>query len=948
MRSLAVLPKTVTENDSVYQTGYTNYNGLDNLLVDNGEPNEDQFTPGDTQNFAYTSADYGSSDPPVIKVNDVRIWSGTAFGNNLLSSAVTLASLGTNNVISVTLPEPITVAQLRAGGIGFALHSDFTSTGQKDSMQKSHILLQGAVQNDLPNDAEVSQIFIKIAYALKNTFTPPNYYDIASLYSVYVELEYEEGGDPGSSEFRLIGKNEDAGFLDVFGYQFKTDNVRKRYQYMVYDRGVFLGELGDVISLPSLRLALNSFPSEVKVEVAKDAGADLQQIEGLYIVDDGEPEPAIDNERVEVNVAGETVSAFGEGTMINVNNDVDIYEYNGHYEDIVLDDGEPLVLSDMERLSTPIGSPEGKMFFSGYISKYDVSYKKSSKGVVELTFLSHADEYNNIILSSEPSAFAENSDQNDNVYLTMGAKPSSSDGYADIYSVIAYTPTERTVLSSVQLYCSRNGTDYATPSSYPQMSVFITDTLADPRGTLDIIALSSARIQMNKPYWQSFGFDNGVELQANHTYYIWARCDTFGLAWTMKLYSANSEIGNGGYYRYSTANFDKGTGTYVNTGTRAMQVKLMNTGGETLIPMYSKDPSDMAKTVIDYGLSLGSRIGYTPSSITESGTLISAKFNMNTLKEALDAIINYEPTDWYWYLDQTDLNIYLNPKSESVTHWLTLHKDIQELTLEHSMEDLVNEVYFTGGKATYEVPTPNENKTYQGGSASSTIVCSPIFKPEADVPYKVYADVENKSTFVKVYKYYGSSTPRETAVAEAKNGELVFSYSSTNDSDLTGICLACRADGNPTLSPSSVVFSLASEKNIYRHLINSDSQTRYRRSLVKKTDQRVTNNQSADIIAEGEIARNNEPIFAGTVKVLRDEHLDMINPGSLVGFRNFGNYIDNLRLLVMEVVIERDTLTLSLGAFVPKTSKRLEDIKRNLTVLENEMNPSSPTGGTNV
>lgn len=952
MRSLPSLPTAVSENNSVYQISYTAYSGLQNLLNDNGTPDEDDFTPGDTYTWAYTSIDYGSTgkEDTDVYINDVRLWNGSAFGENLLATPVLLSS-PTTNTVEIDLATPITVEQLRSGGIGFAVYSEFEEMGSPSTKQNDHILIEGAVQDELPNDAEVSKIVLTLAFSKKQTFTPPSYYNIGCLYSVYAEYEYEQGGDPGSY---LSGTNYDAGFLEVDGYEFKTDNVKKRYQYMVYNRGTFMGELDDVVSLPSLRLALNSFPSEVTVDVAKDADADKQDIDGLLVIDDGEPEPAVDNELVEVNVTGDVVSAYGEGTMINVNNDVDVFEYNGHYEGIELDDGEPLLLNDMERLSTPIGSPEGKMFFSGYISKYDVSYKKDRKGLAKLTLLSHADEYNNIILSAEPSAFAENSDMADEDYLwAMGVTPRSVDDQVDNFVRIAYTPSEAVRLSTVQVKCYRNGGDYDNPSGFPEAEVFITtDGSTEPRGLAPsaIIASSSARVQKNRPYWQSFSFDNVVDLQANTTYYVYFRCVTFSIAWTMKVCQATSSIGNGAYWHYTRNEWEGSTqpsGTLTNTGTRAVQMKLMNTGGETLVPMYSYDPSDMAKKVIDYGINVGARIGYTENSITPSSTAVTAKFNMNTLKEALDAIINYEPTDWYWYLDQTDLNVYLNPKSESVTHWLTLHKDIQEITLEHSMEDLVNEVYFTGGKATYEVPTPNANKLYQGGESSTTVVCSPIFKPEADVPYKVYGDVENKTTYVKVYKYYdNSSTPSVTSVAEAKNGELVFSYSSTNDSTLTGICLACRCDGDPTLAPSNVTFGLVSEQNVYRHLVNTESQNTYRRALVKKTDQRVTNSLSADIIAEGEIARNNEPIFAGTVKVLRDEHLDMINPGSLVGFKNFGNYIDNLKLLVMEVVIERDTLELSLGAFVPKTSKRLEEIKRNLTALENQMNPSSPTGGS--
>ena len=64
---------------------------------------------------------------------------------------------------------------------------------------------------------------------------------------------------------------------------------------------------------------------------------------------------------------------------------------------------------------------------------------------------------------------------------------------------------------------------------------------------------------------------------------------------------------------------------------------------------------------------------------------------------------------------------------------------------------------------------------------------------------------------------------------------------------------------------------------------------------------------------------------------------------TLAGFRGFGNYIDELKLVIMEVELSRDIMTLSLGAIMPKTSKRLEDLKRNLQMLERANRPVAPT-----
>lgn len=946
MRSLDSLPKQVSENRSVYlHEGYSLYGYLGNLVNDNGTLQNTEFDPysDNNDNFTYFIAN-ADTETAKVYVNDVRLYDGSAFGANLVSSPQLIS--GNKSVIKVRLNSPVSLESIKRGyGIAFK-REVYKNNALVKTTNLPHVVIVGAVDSNIPQDAMIDELIISIASSVRKTRTPPLNYSIFCLYSIYTQYEFS------SDMFKLSGSNHDDGFLEIGGYKFITENVNKKYQYMVYDRGQFLGELDEVVSTPSLRLALNSFPSEITVDIAKDASSDSQEIDGLLVIDNGDPEPAIDNEYTTINVTGDTKSSYGNGTMININNDVDVYEYNGHYEGIELDDGEPLLLNETDRLITPIGSPEGKLYFSGYVSKYDVEYKKDHKGLARMTLLSHADELNNIVLSAMPTPFAENSSIENELYLKLGVLPQSVDDRVFNFVRIEYRPENIEKLNSVQVKCYRKGGDYDNPSSFPDAMVIITENNTDPRHA-PVIAKTSAKVQKNKPYWQSFAFDNQIELLPNHTYYIYFAVVTFSVGWTVAVCSANQNF-HGGYWNYSRNSWGTGIGlgdggqgdvNFVQT-SNAMQIKLMNSGGETLIPMYSKDPSEMFKSVIDYGKNLGTKIGYTKNSITKSGTVVTAKFNMDTLKEALDAIINYEPTDWYWYLDQSDLNVYLNPKSESVTHWLTLHKDVEELKLEHSMESLVNEVYFTGGKASYNPPEGNLNKNYVGGADNNRVVCSQLFKPEADTVYRIFGDVESKSTYLKIYKYYNNSqTPIITDVPESKNGELSFTYSSTNDSKLTGICIACRTERNDVLAPSKVKFSVESEQNIYRHLVNKDSQNKYRRAVVKKTDQRVTNNLSADIIADGELARNNEPIFAGTVRVLRDEHYEMINPGSLIGFRNFGNYIDGLKLLVMEVTIEQDILELSLGAFVPKTSKRLEDIKRNLAILENQMNPVSPTGG---
>ena len=88
------------------------------------------------------------------------------------------------------------------------------------------------------------------------------------------------------------------------------------------------------------------------------------------------------------------------------------------------------------------------------------------------------------------------------------------------------------------------------------------------------------------------------------------------------------------------------------------------------------------------------------------------------------------------------------------------------------------------------------------------------------------------------------------------------------------------------------------------------------------------------MISSGEINGNVSPVHIASVKILRNNYLDIPHPGQLIGFRGFGNYIDELKLVAMEIEISKDYFIIELGAFTPKNSQRLEDLRRNLQNLE--------------
>lgn len=852
----------------------------------------------------------------------------------------------TTPIFDLVIPVTSTLSQVKDIGYGLAISYDLYSMGGKGAyLSESEHLVMSDFRFSLPQSGTVQSLKLTIVSATASTFAPPNYPSIVKLFNMKVSAGYTLS----SGGLELDGYGKTSTFLKFEGYEHNTEKIDRRYQYMTYAKGKFIGEINDVDGYPVVRTALNSFPSDVTVDVARNVDSDQIEAAPFDIVDDGEPESLVTERNETMDLAGETVSSVGEGTVIEVNNDIDIYEYYGNYEGFVLDDGEPLIFDDLNEMEVPIGSPEGKVYFRGYVSKYDLTYGKKAKKTSRLTLLSHTDEYNNIILEKTDEDFLSITGSDSSTYVGFGRQP-QYDPARDNFAVgQSFILSGEKVLSTVYVKVKRWGATDMIPSQYPTVTMQIVKGNPGEGGV--VVASATAAISENNPYWQAFSLPTDFKLVAAQRYSLIFTPDSpmqasmYSSEYPVRFFASNTYGDGAAYYQDGTRNFKFSDYQWHVSSGVDVQVRLSTRGGDTLVPMFSQDPSVIMKKIADFGRSRGSVIKYTDNSITVSDTTVSAKFNLQTLKEALDATITYAPTDWYWYIDQSDLTLYLNKRSEEVSHTFTLGKDIEELKLEKSMEDLVNEVYFSGGNAIAAVPVPYQNSYAFGVAPASNRVSSLLFMPEPGIEYKIYGDYPSKSTEVMISFYNSGAVVPTTFNTWMESGKMTYRYDPVLEPTLTGISIGMRATDGTALAKSSATLAMMSDSNVFRHLVNEVSQNKYRKALHKKSDQRVTNSASADIIASSEMERNPEPIHAATLTIVRNEYMKTVSPGQLVDFRGFGNFIDFLELLVMEVELSRDIMTLSLGAFAPKTSKRLEDLKRNLQILEHANNPNSPTGG---
>lgn len=260
---------------------------------------------------------------------------------------------------------------------------------------------------------------------------------------------------------------------------------------------------------------------------------------------------------------------------------------------------------------------------------------------------------------------------------------------------------------------------------------------------------------------------------------------------------------------------------------------ILKSGSNTKVTYTSQDPSNIAKSVIDYAITQGAKINYTASSVELTGTTVTYTFNLNTIAECLDQILKLCPGDWYWSYNPGD-NLYtLKSRPTSRQRWFTKKADVVAFKLRKSIAHIANKVFFTGG-------------------------------------------------------------------------------------------------GEPAL------------------LVEQDdvaSQTAWGVGVTKLSDQRVTVQATAEIMADAEIERYKDPSFMGSATISSGHYdpIESIMLGEITGFTNFGEYIDeNVELQIVGIDYKVDTVDLDLDRILPPVSKRIEDIKRNLDVLDQENNPNAP------
>lgn len=783
-----LMPTRVAQDDSIGDTAWVE---TSSIFAD------DSLGFGDlsTHSFFLAGADEFYLAKAHLVFNDVII---TANNEATGTDTFPFASLG--GVSDLWGESSISGAQVSSTKFGVAI-----ATGKKVAgvyTIKSYYLIATGFGLDLPDDAVINGIELDID---EHQYSGGGGTTGLAIDTLKIRLTYT---------WDVNINAEASSFGGIFIDPPNRELPQKRFRYRVRsEAGDYLGDWRDVTSDPNYKQEINNIMGSMPIKFARNDLSTQPAVAELL----NENDVALTNEDDSpflIDVS--PVTGLGTGTTLDTNVNVEVDSIYGQFEPLLNEDDTPILNEDASMILVEDGYPLGRTIFRGYVPRWELPLDGTS---ITSEVRSYAQDLNNIILETEDTPYIDTGTVSTTYRGIDGGGPTDNNILAQTFSMAA-----QKVVSKIRLYA------FAGWYSDVDFRVNIYGGTPTAYGTLYGGGSGIVNRNVIDPY-VDIVFDSPITLPIGSYFFelTTSQAKTSGnVTYPFNVYlSSAAYAGGNSYYFYGGH-----SGSWVNdTGTDIAFI-LYEAGADTTVPFLSKDPSQILRSVVDFARSRGAQINYTEDSIQVTETLVSYTFQTNTIKEAIEKVLELCPANWYYFYDFGTDTIYLREASTTPDRWLRKGQSVVSGKIVKTIEKVINDVLFSGG----------------GNPA--------LFKRTREAP-----------------------------------------------------------------------------------------QAGTRRGLAKKSDNRVTSSSTAVILSQSDIDQFRNALYAGEVTITEDGtfYLEDVEVGEMLGFIGFGTLIDGIVVQSVSKEYNPDKMPLSLTYNVPRVNKRVEDIKRNLEVLENVNNPAEPS-----
>lgn len=143
---------------------------------------------------------------------------------------------------------------------------------------------------------------------------------------------------------------------------------------------------------------------------------------------------------------------------------------------------------------------------------------------------------------------------------------------------------------------------------------------------------------------------------------------------------------------------------------------------------------------------------------------------------------------------------------------------------------------------------------------------------------------------------------------------------------------------------NAVWFVGGGDPPVFKYYEDSTSQTTWRKGIDRITDRRYSLTDSMAGRANKEIGTYKNPIFTTPLVISAGRYdIETIHLGQIVGFGNFGNFIDALQLQIVNLSYTPTQVTLELGGALARQVDIINDIQSDLANDQYETIPDTPS-----
>jgi hypothetical protein len=457
--------------------------------------------------------------------------------------------------------------------------------------------------------------------------------------------------------------------------------------------------------------------------------------------------------------------------------------------------------------------PNGKAMYSGQIQRINARFGGNNP-VISLQLMSDGGiELDNYITRGVPPSLTEQQAQaTTNSNFTVSQDGDKGAGWNRCGQTIAVVGTN---IAAITLRL--NGTARVTVSLYdaPNGSLLTSTSQNVVAAAADVQFVFSEFTEGLTTAFAAVSVDPGQSIQVG--------INTAGGYSSGDMYSSNYSGGSGG-------------GSYGVVTGQDLYFKAYSGVLNTQAVFSSVDPTTgMFLPIMDDYTSQGGRITAADADVDATGLTLSYTFSVQTVLEAIKAIRDMSPSDFYWRIDVGTNEMEFKEISATPDYMLIKTIHINELQLTLSIENVKNKVLFSGGDT--------------GGG-----------------------------------------------------------------------------------------------QNLYKQYIDSDSINLYGPRLNRKSDNRVTVATTADAVGESMIDEFGNEKQQTTVTIPASVmDISLLTPGKVVGFGNFGNFIDQMQLLIVRRDYTPGMVTLTLGMLPKNLPTVVEQMQRSLIAEQTVANPSAPS-----